>query len=120
MQMLLDRGISTRRGIMLAHREPAYAEDGKQRAKSAEPQTALDSQSSTLNPRLSTLDDFKCKTVDLTPGVLRQSEFASANSLLLPLFPQMTHEQQDAVLTALFSITAETVCADVDGIMEVN
>lgn len=33
---------------------------------------------------------------------LRQSKFASANSLLLPLFPQMTDEQQDKVLTALF------------------
>jgi len=28
MQVMLDRGISTRRGIMNAHQEPAYAEMG--------------------------------------------------------------------------------------------
>jgi dTDP-4-amino-4,6-dideoxygalactose transaminase len=31
MQLLLDRGISTRRGVMNAHREPAYAAPGNAR-----------------------------------------------------------------------------------------
>jgi dTDP-4-amino-4,6-dideoxygalactose transaminase len=29
MQQMLDAGIATRRGIMLAHREPPYAEHGR-------------------------------------------------------------------------------------------
>ena len=54
--VLLERGISTRRGIMLAHLEPAYAE--------------------------------------ATAGLrLPASEWASAHSLLLPLYPQMTSGQ---------------------------
>jgi dTDP-4-amino-4,6-dideoxygalactose transaminase len=65
MQRLLDVGISTRRGIMLAHREPAYA--------------AL--------PRAQ---------------ALQRSECASASSLLLPLYPQMTDAVQDRVKLALF------------------
>ena len=65
MQRLLDAGISTRRGIMLAHAEPAYA--GHPRARP-----------------------------------LQHSERASARSVLLPLYPQMTEEEQDRVLGALF------------------
>jgi len=65
MQRLLDMGIATRRGIMLAHTEPAYA--GRPQAQP-----------------------------------LQHSEFASARSLLLPLYPQMTSEEQDRVLGALF------------------
>jgi perosamine synthetase len=65
MQRLLDVGISTRRGIMLAHTEPAYA--GRPPAQP-----------------------------------LQHSECASARSVLLPLYPQMTSEEQDRVLGALF------------------
>jgi perosamine synthetase len=64
MQRLLDRKIATRRGIMLSHLEPAYA--------------------------------------DHTTGPLPQSEIASAHSLLLPLYPQMTEPEQDRVVSALF------------------
>ncbi len=64
MQWMLDRNIATRRGVMLSHREPAYA-----------------------NQRLS--------------NNLSQSEAASAESIILPLYPQMTNEQQDEVLNAL-------------------
>ena len=35
MQFLLDRGIATRRGVMNAHREPAYAATGKARIGSS-------------------------------------------------------------------------------------
>jgi dTDP-4-amino-4,6-dideoxygalactose transaminase len=69
MQRLLDKGIATRRGIMLAHQEKPY--------------------------------------FDTVPeGQLTRSEQASANSLLLPVFPQMTEQQQDQVLDALDELTA--------------
>jgi dTDP-4-amino-4,6-dideoxygalactose transaminase len=65
MQESLDAGIATRRGIMLAHREPAYG--------------------------------------DLT-GCCRlcHSENASASSVLLPLYPQMTDREQASVIAAAF------------------
>lgn len=66
MQRLLDQGIATRRGIMLAHAEPACAELPK------------------------------------TP--LPRSEEASQRSLLLPLYPQMTDDQQRQVLAALYEL----------------
>ncbi len=65
MQRMLDQKIATRRGIMLSHLEPAYA--------------------------------------DHATGPLPQSEVASARSLLLPLYPQMTEVEQDRVVSALFA-----------------
>jgi dTDP-4-amino-4,6-dideoxygalactose transaminase len=65
MQRLLDQGIGTRRGIMLSHLEPAYAE------------CALSQP-------------------------LGHSERASARSILLPLFPQMTETEQDKVVASFF------------------
>jgi dTDP-4-amino-4,6-dideoxygalactose transaminase len=65
MQQLLDAGIATRRGIMLSHLEPPYA-NGSSNSQ------------------------------------LRHSRKASERSLLLPLFPTMTDQQQGAVVTALF------------------
>ncbi|HME73428.1 MAG TPA: DegT/DnrJ/EryC1/StrS family aminotransferase [Myxococcota bacterium] len=67
MQRLLDAGISSRRGIMTAHREPAY-------------------------------------TSAYGPQSLPITEEASDRSLLLPLFPEMTKEQQDHVVTVLRSL----------------
>jgi dTDP-4-amino-4,6-dideoxygalactose transaminase len=64
MQRLLDKGISTRRGIMLAHIEPAYANHAQAQS-------------------------------------LVHSERASARSILLPLYPQMTGDEQDQVIAAL-------------------
>ena len=63
MQALLDRGISTRRGIMCAHREPPYA--------------------------------------DVPHQPLPQSEAAQDHCMLLPLYPQMTSEEQQQVATAV-------------------
>jgi perosamine synthetase len=63
MQELLDRGIATRRGIMLSHREAPY---------------------------LGAAAELPC------------SERASNQSLLLPLFPQMEHDDQDLVIRALW------------------
>lgn len=65
MQHLLDLGIATRRGVMVAHLEPAYGGQS---------------------------------------GSLPISEIASARSLLLPLYPQMTEAEQDTVIHALFDI----------------
>lgn len=63
MQDLLEQGIATRRGIMLAHLEPACA--------------------------------------DLPAAVLPRSEEASHRSFLLPLYPQMTDDEQQRVIAAL-------------------
>ncbi len=68
MQLMLDQGIATRRGVMLSHQEPAYA-------------------------------DYS------VPHDLLQSEVASAESMLLPLYPQMTNEEQDQVIRVLMSVS---------------
>jgi perosamine synthetase len=65
MQRLLDIGISTRRGIMLSHMEPAYAGHS-------------------------------------LPSPLHNSERASTRSVLLPLYPQMTEDEQERTIAALF------------------
>lgn len=73
LQCLADRGIAARRGVMCAHREPAYPAD----AWSSGPPA---------------------------PGArsaLAASETASDRMILLPLYPQMTRREQDAVLAAL-------------------
>jgi dTDP-4-amino-4,6-dideoxygalactose transaminase len=67
MQQLLDEGIATRRGVMNAHREPAYA-GGAWRS---------------------------------TPAGLRHSEQAQDATILLPLYHQLTYEDQDRVVDAL-------------------
>jgi perosamine synthetase len=64
MQIMLDAGISTRRGVMCTHREEAYAAD--------------------------------------YPGLsLPRSEAAQDHSIILPLYPQMTHAEQDQVVATL-------------------
>jgi dTDP-4-amino-4,6-dideoxygalactose transaminase len=64
MQCLLDHGVSTRRGIMCAHREGAYADCPK-------------------------------------PHPLPHSENAQDRTVAIPLFPQMTEEDQDYVVRCL-------------------
>jgi len=64
MRRLLDRGVASRRGVMLAHREPAYAES--------------------------------CAEVHLPI-----SEHVFGNSIILPLFPQMTDQDQMSVIHAV-------------------
>jgi perosamine synthetase len=64
MQSMLDRGVATRRGIMCAHREAAYA-------------------------------DLPSRQ-DLT-----ESSRAQDDCLLLPLYPQMTEDDQQSVAAAL-------------------
>ena len=67
MQALLGQGIHTRRGVMCAHREPAY--------------------------RNLTL-----------PNPLPVSELLQDRSIILPLYPELTEEDQDRVIAALREI----------------
>jgi dTDP-4-amino-4,6-dideoxygalactose transaminase len=69
MQHMLDRGIATRRGIMCAHLEPAYAEEELR-------------------------------------FPLPNSEAAQHESILLPLYPQMTADEQQTVVRALHGALA--------------
>ena len=69
MQAMLDAGVATRRGVMCAHREPAY---------------------SAISPRF-----------DLT-----RSELAQDQCILLPLYPQMTEDDQRTVASALVAACA--------------
>ena len=75
MQAMLDRGVATRRGVMCAHLEGAFA------GAAAPP--------------------------------LPRSEEAHRRCILLPLYPQMTDEVQDAVVEALrAALAAEPRAAD--------
>jgi len=79
MQAMLDVGVATRRGVMCAHREPAYGR---------EPWSC--------GPKVG--------NCDCTPGTctrLSRSEQAQARAIILPLFPQMIDADQDAVVDAL-------------------
>jgi perosamine synthetase len=77
MQSMLDEGIATRRGIMCAHREAAYAAAGT----------------------------WRCAEASCTPGAtcrnLRESERAQDQGVALPIFSHMTAEQQERVAAAL-------------------
>lgn len=77
MQHLLDEGIATRRGIMSSHRELAY---------NREPWSC--------GPGACACPANACKR-------LRESERATDGCVLLPLFAQMTDEDQDRVTDVL-------------------
>lgn len=83
MQRMLDGGVSTRRGIMCTHREPAYA---------AQP--------------------WRCSNAaghgDRSNGAggcdgLAESELAQDRCILLPLYHEMTEAEQEYVVAALAS-----------------
>lgn len=71
MQKLLDRGISTRRGIMATHREKPYRD---------------------------------AKWEKLLP----QTEAATDDCIILPLFHQMTEQEQDFVIESIREISSES------------
>jgi dTDP-4-amino-4,6-dideoxygalactose transaminase len=79
MQFMLDAGVATRRGVMCAHRETAYPANTWSCAGKAEACTCAVG---------------LCKR-------LRHSEEAQDHTIILPLFPQMTYEQQDYVVQEL-------------------
>ena len=74
MQTLLDRGVSTRRGVMNAHLEPAYRGRGTHRAVSS----------------------------------LTRSEAAQNNTIMLPLFVQMSEDDVRYVAVELAQSLART------------
>ena len=77
MQRMLDDGVATRRGIMCAHREPAYA-----------------------NPASWRCAEVQCMPRRHCPN-LTESEKAQDHGIILPLFSQMTEQQQERVAAAL-------------------
>jgi perosamine synthetase len=77
MQDMLDQGIATRRGIMCAHLEPAYQDSATWRCA-----------------------EIGCQTGGPCPN-LAESERAQKESVILPLFSEMTEEQQRMVASAL-------------------
>jgi dTDP-4-amino-4,6-dideoxygalactose transaminase len=81
MRALLDAGVSTRRGIMCAHREPAYREVRW---------------SCGVNPNT-------CGCPTGTCARLSESEKAQDHAVALPLFHELTEQEQDKVADVLIS-----------------
>jgi perosamine synthetase len=81
MQAMLDAGVSTRRGIMCAHRESAYRQG---------------LWSCGVGPG-------KCGCLPGTCARLSESESAQDHAVILPLFHQMTDADQDEVVRTLTS-----------------
>jgi len=79
MQALLDQGIATRRGIMCAHRELAYARE----------------------PWSCGVGPGPCGCAAGSCARLRESERAQERAILLPLFHQMSRAEQERVVMAL-------------------
>jgi len=79
MQSMLDAGVATRRGIMCSHREAAYPRG-----------------TWSCGSRVS-----DCECAEGYCAQLRHSEEAQDRTIILPLFPQMSFEQQDQVIAAL-------------------
>jgi perosamine synthetase len=79
MQRMLDAGVATRRGVMCAHREPAYLKEDWKCCDRTE----------------------ACRCAESACECLRYSEQAQDQVIILPLFPQMTFEEQDEVVMAL-------------------
>ncbi|MFN6460357.1 MAG: DegT/DnrJ/EryC1/StrS family aminotransferase [Nostoc sp. DedVER02] len=79
MQEMLDAGISTRRGVMSAHRERAYQ---------------TETWSCGVDPKACECEVGKCDR-------LSESEQAQDHAIILPLFHQMTEQEQENVVEVL-------------------
>jgi len=79
MQFMLDKGVATRRGVMCAHREPAYANE----------------------PWSCGIGPGPCGCRPGTCRRLGESERAEDQCIILPLFHQMTELDQDRIITTL-------------------
>jgi dTDP-4-amino-4,6-dideoxygalactose transaminase len=77
MQQMLDEDIATRRGIMCSHLEPAYQAPGTWRCAQAE-----------------------CQPGGSCPNLV-ESELAQNEGVILPLFSDITEDQQVRVASAL-------------------
>ncbi|MCX7593409.1 MAG: DegT/DnrJ/EryC1/StrS family aminotransferase [Fischerella sp.] len=82
MQAMLDAGVSTRRGIMCAHREPAYS---------------IEAWSCGIDADICECKPGKCDR-------LSESEQAQDRTIILPLFHQMSEPEQDRVIELLKTI----------------
>jgi dTDP-4-amino-4,6-dideoxygalactose transaminase len=83
MQSLLDAGVATRRGVMCAHRETAY-------------------------PKATwTCGRSECACNPGCCAQLAESERAQDHCIMLPIFAQMTLEQQNRVVAALRAALAQ-------------
>jgi perosamine synthetase len=79
MQAMMDAGVSTRRGIMCAHREPVYAKE----------------------PWSCGAEHEKCACLPGRCSSLEESEKAQDHSIILPLYPQMSESDQERVTEVL-------------------
>jgi dTDP-4-amino-4,6-dideoxygalactose transaminase len=79
MQAMLDQGIATRRGVMCAHREPAYAQQAWSCGQGPGP----------------------CGCAPGSCKRLVESERAQDRTIILPLFHEMTLDAQERVAAAL-------------------
>jgi perosamine synthetase len=79
MQFMLDAGVATRRGVMCSHREKAYPAGTWSCGSGQE----------------------GCHCADGVCKKLRHSQEAQDQTIILPLFPQMTVEEQDFIVNAL-------------------
>ncbi|MGB7339478.1 MAG: DegT/DnrJ/EryC1/StrS family aminotransferase [Phototrophicaceae bacterium] len=82
MQALLNQGISTRRAVMNTHREPAYLEESWKCAG---------------NRAVCSCPVSACRS-------LSQSEFIQDTAIAIPLYPEMTDDDQSWVIDALHVI----------------
>jgi dTDP-4-amino-4,6-dideoxygalactose transaminase len=82
MQALLDEGISTRRGVMCAHREASYPPEAW-----------------TCAP-----EGRNCECAPGSCERLRESERSQDQGIILPLFGEMSHDDQDRVIAVLASV----------------
>ncbi len=87
MQRMLDEGVATRRGIMCAHREPAYSDPSSWRCAQSQ-----------------------CLPSSHCPN-LHESEEAQDHGVILPLFSGMTEPQQERVASALVAACSAKVNA---------
>lgn len=78
MQKMLDEGISTRRAVMCVHREPAYLSESWRCISNA------------------SFDFSKGSCIQLA-----KSEYAQDHAIAIPLYPQMSFEEQDYIVSSL-------------------
>jgi perosamine synthetase len=88
---MLDAGVSTRRAVMCAHREPAFIQH--------EPWSC--------GPRA----EPRCDHAEGRCSRLAESERAQDRGLVLPLFDAMTDAEQALVSTALSAAVSELALA---------
>jgi perosamine synthetase len=82
MQAMLDAGIGTRRGIMCAHREPAYAQEAWSCG----------------------FERDSCNCAEGSCDRLIESEKAQDTAILIPLFHHMSEHEQDTVVNELKTV----------------